>query len=94
MQSHTKIVGHSGLNPEGVLKPSFEKADYSLINAFLATIDWDIVYADCRSAEEYLCARKGIVNTAIYNFVPFVNVGDPKNVPWFNRNLKCLRAVK
>ncbi len=81
------MSGHSGSNPEGVLKPAFKKADYCLINAFLATINWDIVFTDCQSAEEYWCAFKGIVNTAIYNFVPFVNVGNPKNVPWFNQNL-------
>ncbi len=30
----------------------------------------------------------------MYSFVPFVNVGNPKTVPWFNQNLKCLRAIK
>ncbi len=64
--------GHSGFNPECVLKPVFKKADYvQFFNAFLDTIDWDIVYVDSQSAEEYWCDSgcdfKGIVNIAIYN---------------------------
>ena len=36
-----------------VYKPCFKRADYALINAFLATIDWDIVYANCHSMTDH-----------------------------------------
>lgn len=75
-------------------KPCFRKADYAVINAFLATIDWNIVFADCVSVDDFWEAFKEILNTAIYNFVPFVNPNGRKHVPWLNRNLKSLHRVK
>ena len=85
--NHTKIV-------EAVSKPSFQKADYGLINAFLSTVDWNVVYANCSTTNEHWAAFKNVINTAIFNFVPFVSTGRKRNVPWFNSNLKNLRTRK
>jgi hypothetical protein len=34
-------------------KPCFAKANYGLINAFLAALDWNVIYANCQNAEDY-----------------------------------------
>jgi len=85
---------HLRIPQDRVLKPCYKKADYGLINAFLQTLDWNEVYANCNSTVEYWAAFKDIINTAIYNFVPFVYVNKPKHTPWFNGNLKRLRSIK
>ena len=88
------LANHKNANHGTTAKPCFKKADYAVINAFLATIDWNAVYADCVSIEDYWDAFKGILNTAIYNFVPFVESKRRKHVPWFNRTLKSLHRIK
>ena len=75
-------------------KPCFAKADYRMINSFLATIDWNVVFENCNTTNEYWSAFKNIMDTAIYNFVPFLPPNKPKNVPWFNAKLKNLRLCK
>jgi hypothetical protein len=87
-------MNHYTTSTTETLQPCFRKADYALINAFLATIDWDEVYTNCNSTNEYWNAFKDIMNTAIYNFVPFVSSGKSRYTPWFNNNLKHLRSVK
>lgn len=77
-----------------VLKPCFKKADYRIINAFFATIDWDVVYSNCHSSNEYWLAFKNIINTAIFNFVPFVYTRKTRSTPWFNSKLKNMRLCK
>ena len=81
-------------NKTNVRKPCFQKADFNLINAFLATVDWNVVYTDCSTTEDYWRAFKNILDTVIFNFVPFVNVGPNKNKPWFNDKLHRLRMIK
>ncbi len=88
LNSHTKLA------PDYTSKPAFQKADYGLINAFLGTIDWSEVFTNCCSTEDYWIAFKDIINTAIYNFVPFVTGKKYKNPPWFNKHLKRLRNIK
>ncbi len=44
------------------------------------TIDWDTVYANCVSIEDRWSAFKNIMDTAVYNFVPFVNVEQNRNL--------------
>jgi hypothetical protein len=85
---------HVKADDNTVLKASFKKANYELINAFLSTIDWDVVYANCCTTEEYWSAFSSIINTAIYNFVPFVYSSKVRNTPWFNGKLKNLRLCK
>ena len=77
-----------------VQKPCFQKADFNLINAFLATIDWNVVYENCNSTEEHWSAFKNIIDTVIVNFVPFVNVSKRHNKPWFNGKLHRLCLIK
>ena len=60
----------------------------------MSAIDWDSVYANCYSTEEYWSAFKNIINTAIYNFVPFVYSRKVRNTPWFNGKLKNLHLCK
>ncbi len=79
---------------ECITKPAFRKADYSLINAFLGTVDWNEVYSNCHTMNDYWIAYKGILNTVIYNFVPFVQCSKQKCAPWFNNYLKRLRSIK
>ena len=75
-------------------KPCFQKADFNLINAFLATVDWNVVYSNCNSTEDYWLAFKHILDTIIYQFVPFVNVNSFKSKPWFDGKLHRLRLIK
>jgi len=88
------LNNHENTNHSNTAKPCFKKADYTVINAFLATIDWSVVYADCVSVDDYWDAFKEIINTAIYYFVPFVNPKNDKHVPWFNKTLKNLHRAK
>ena len=88
------IMVQKNLNDDCELIPNFRKADYTLINAFLATIDWNSVFENCRCTNDYWSAFKDVINTAIYNFVPFVPSGKRKYTPWFNNTLKHLRSVK
>ena len=86
-----QLHNHVKFDDNSVAKPNFKKADY----AFLATIDWDVVYASCRTMNDYWVAFKNVVDTSIFNFVPFVCTGKSKSgTPWFNADLKKLRARK
>ena len=76
------------------VKPCFKKADYAVINAFLSTIDWDEVYSNCVTTQEYWNSFKDVINTAIYNFVPFVAPVRRKHSPWFNESLRKLHKAK
>ena len=89
-----KMINHSRSNRETVLKPCYKAADYELINAFLATINWDEVYSSCNSTEEYWAAFKNVIDTAVLNFVPFVTVSKHKQAPWFSNTLKRLHLIK
>jgi len=91
---YCELLFHRRSQENVCLKPCFQKADYSLINAYLSTLDWDIVYRDCTSTNQYWSAFKNIIDTAIYNFVPFVQTRKSKCVPWFTNNLKHLRLHK
>ena len=88
------LIPHSKLKKEPIVKPCFQKADFELINAFLGTLDWDVIYRDCTSAQEYWSAFKGIVDTVILNFVPFVSNKTKRSVPWFSPKLNRLRNIK
>ena len=90
------VSQHMRIPQDNTLRPSFRKADYNLINAFLNTIDWDTVYANCISTEDYRSAFKNIMDTTVYNFVPFVNVEQNRNLqkPGFRHRLKRLRDIK
>ena len=88
------IVNHYQYRPSNNSRPCFRKANYNLINAFLATIDWNEVYADCKCTSDYWLAFKTIVDTAIFNFVPFTADVLHKHVPWFKEPLKRLRSIK
>ncbi len=70
------------------------KANYELITAFLATLDWDEIYSNCISTEEYYRAFKDIVNTIVFKFVPFVPVTGNGKVPWFSCDLERMRQIK
>ncbi len=87
---YMEMTSHSVTNKQTAVKACFAKADYNLINAFLATLDWDEIYSDCRTTEEYWCAFKGIMDTVILNFVPFTVALPNDNVPWFTPNLTRL----
>ena len=90
-----KMIYCSDMPFDNISKPCFKKADYGVINAFLATLNWDTIFENCNNTAEYWLAFKNVLNTVIYNFVPFVNVSRSKKyVPWFNNRLKHLRAVK
>ena len=78
------LTSHFKTGSDNVLKPCFKKADYSMINAFLININWCEVYKDCVTANDYWVAFRNIINTAIFNFVPFVNV-KCKRTPWFHK---------
>ena len=77
-----------------IKKPCFYKADFALINAFLATVDWNVVYRDCIETEDYWRAFKSILDTVIYNFVPFVSISKFNSKPWFHGKLHRLRLIK
>jgi hypothetical protein len=77
-----------------VMKPCFAKADYTMINAYLSTLDWDVIYENCTSASDYFAAFKTVIDYVIAKFVPFEESRSPKKIPWFNESLKRLRKVK
>ena len=89
-----EMYNHLRVENNAVLKPCFKKPDYGVINAFLSAVDWDTVYANCCSVEEYWSAFRNIINTAIYNFVPFVHCRKVRNTPWFNGKLKNMHLRK
>ena len=95
---HSSILCHLTdyycASQEAPLKPCFKKADYEMINAFLATIDWDEVYAHCITANDYWQAFQNILNTAVYNYVPFVSSVKHRHSPWFNNDIKRLHSDK
>ena len=95
---HVSILCHlcpyQKLSRNYLAKPCFDKADFQLINAFLTTLEWDVIYANCVSAVDYWLAFKDIMNTVTYNFVPFSTPKNSRHSPWFNTKLKRLRVIK
>ena len=75
-------------------KPCYKKADFKLINAFLATLNWDEIYSNCISTSDYWLAFKDILNTITFNFVPFVTPKNSRHSPWFDGKLRRLRNIK
>ena len=76
------------------VKPCFKKADYQLINAYLATVNWDQVYSQCVEPEEYFAAFKNVIDYTVVNFVPFTSSNDNFKPPWYNAKLTNLRRIK
>jgi hypothetical protein len=79
---------------ERILKPCFKKADYGLINSYLATVDWESVYSECVNADDYYVAFKNVIDYVVANFVPFTSATSKKCAPWFNDKLKHIKRVK
>ena len=78
-----------------IRKPCFAQADFTLINAFLSTIDWEEVFRNCNDVNQSWLALKNVLDTVIFNFVPFVdNAYSRKDVPWFSTKLRRLRNIK
>ncbi len=48
----------------------FKKADYNGISEFLSTVNWDALFEDCVTANEYYEVFQVVVNTAIEKYVP------------------------
>ncbi len=66
-----EMIPHSASSvQEGTraVKQCIMKANYELINAFLATLYWDEIDSNCTATEEYWHAFKGIANTIVFNF--------------------------
>ena len=80
---------------KSINKPCFAKADFEIINAFLATVNWEEVFSECSNVEESWAALKNILDSVVYNFVPFVNANaNSKDVPWYSSKLRRLRNIK
>ena len=79
---------------EKVLKPCFSKADYGLINSYLITLEWDRIYANCKTAEDYFKAFTQVIENVVSKFVPMTSTSRKKGAPWFNDKLKNLKRVK
>ena len=56
------------------VKTCVQKSRLLSNKCFFSTVDWDEVYVNCVSTEDYWSAFKDVINTAIFNCVPFVNV--------------------
>ena len=76
------------------IKPCFKRADYELINSFLATVDWNDIYSKCEKPEDYFCAFKEVLDYVISNFVPFTCEKPKMQAPWYNARLKSLKRIK
>ena len=76
------------------VKPCFKKADYELINAYLATVDWNQLYAQCVEPDDYYTVFREVIDNIIVNFVPFTSGTRDTKPPWYNNKLKNLRRIK
>ena len=72
---------------------NFGLADWDLMRAHLATIDWDYTFVDALSVEEVWLRFKNIINTITYLYVPEMNFSSNK-LPWYSYQLKQKRRVK
>ena len=88
------VVPHNKQKSQFVSKPCFKKADYALINAFIATLDWNEIFCNCESAEEFWLSFKNIMDTIVLNFVPFTTEKDHGKIPYMSDKLKRLRNIK
>jgi hypothetical protein len=76
------------------MKPCFKKADYAMINSFLMTVDWESLYSECATPDDYYRKFKGMIDYIIITFVPHVDGKTQKIAPWYNDKLKHLKRVK
>ena len=79
-----------------VFFPCYGRADWELIRAHLAVIDWDVVFSDCLSDCEAAWLKfKSIIHGIVSEYVPFRPGSVPKiNAPWFNNHLKRMTRKK
>lgn len=74
---------------------NFRKTDFRLLSAFLARVDWDGVFAHCRSVDRMIDSFYTLLYTGFELFVPKRTVtsrtGHP---PWYNSKLLNLRNRK
>ena len=65
-----------------------------MINAYLATANWDQVYFQCVETEYYFAAFKHVIDCNIVNFVPFTSSYGDLKPPWHNAKLTNLCRKK
>lgn len=75
-------------------KPDFYKADFTLINTYLGTIEWNELFLGSITIEDYWRVFKDVMIWICNNLVPVRHVAKNKPFPWWNENHRKLKRKK
>ena len=78
-----------------VVFKNFRAADWDLIRAHLAMLDWENVFSDCANDCEAAWLKfKMIINNIVELYVPQCSFSNKLKAPWFNNRLKRMTRAK
>ena len=73
---------------------NYKAADWDLMHAHLATIDWSSVFIGVDDCENAWGRFKEVINNLVYLYVPVKMSWNRINAPWFNDSLKRMIRTK
>ncbi|CAH2093582.1 unnamed protein product [Euphydryas editha] len=68
-------------------KQNFYKANYDLINSFLAEVDWVSLFDGCKDVNELLTVFLEVINKAVLDFNPASKSKTNKYPQWYSKDL-------
>lgn len=71
----------------------FKNANFSAINLFFESIDWNMIFAHGDLSDIYKIFKQK-VNDAIYLYVPLKKCKRKFKLPWYNRRLMHLKNLR
>ena len=82
-------------NRSGKPYANYKAADWDLMRAHLATIDWNDFFTDCADSCEVAWSKfRHLINTLVELYVPTNIAKNGKNAPWYNDTLKRMTRTK
>ena len=73
----------------------YKNADWELLRAHLATLDWDRIFSTNNNVEEMWDSFRNIIQNMINLYIPVKTISSrSKNAPWFNNHLKRITRTK
>ncbi|XP_045456460.1 uncharacterized protein LOC123666411 [Melitaea cinxia] len=75
-------------------RPNFYKANYDLINSFLAEVDWESLFDGCKDVNGLLVKFLEVINKAVHDFVPSSKPKTNKYPQWFTNYKSYLQNIE
>ena len=73
----------------------YKNADWELLRAHLATLDWDRIFSTNDNVEEVWDSFRNIIQNMINLYIPVKTISSrSKNAPWFNNHMKRITRTK